>query len=142
MAIIQKFDLQKGLIFVVWQGTVTAQEWFRYAHKLTSDSTWTTASRVLADLLSVQSTSSIQNQEIDQAVEIFSANRAGLVGKKLAVLARDEFGKARRFGEYLSHFGTSSVVFNNLDTACLFLGMDILYAYRMLDSMHGQSQSD
>jgi len=140
MGILQRFDPQKGIVFVVWDGRVTAEEWLRYAQKLVSDPAWASTPRILADLLSVKDTSSIHNAEIEHTVEIFSANPRALRGKKLAVIARDEFGKARHFEDLLMHFGVSSVVFNNLDTACLFLGMDVLHAYRMLDTMRQQLQ--
>jgi len=140
MGILQRFDPQKGIVFVVWDGIVTAEEWLRYAQKLVSHPDWAGTPRILADLLSVKDTSSIHNREIEHVAEIFSANPRALRNKKLAVIAQDEFGKARHFEDLLMHFGVSSVVFNNLDTACLFLGMDVLYAYRMLDTMRQELQ--
>ncbi len=140
MGILQRFDPEKGIVFVVWDGVVTAQEWFTYAQKLASHPDWPATPRVLGDLLSVKDTSSIHNREIEHAVEIFSANPRALRNKKLAVIAADEFGKARHFEDLLTHFGVSSVVFNNLDTACLFLGVDMLHAYRTLDAMRQELQ--
>jgi hypothetical protein len=58
-------------------------------------------------------------------VSIFASNQAALANKRAAVVARDVFGKAGRFVNQMAHFGTSMVVFNNLDTACLFLGIDL-----------------
>jgi len=123
---------------VVWDGVVTAEEWFGYAQRLVSHPNWVSISRVLGDLLSVKDTSSIHNREIEHAAGIISANPRALRNKKLAVIARDEFGKARHFEALLMHYGVSSVVFNNLDTACLFLGVDMLHAYRTLDAMRQQ----
>ena len=142
MGILQRFDPQKGIVFVVWEGVVTAEEWFGYAQKLVSHPDWADTSRVLGDLLSVKDTSSIQNREIEHATQIFSANPRALRNKKLAVIAGDEFGKARHFEDLLMHFGVSSVVFNNLDTACLFLGVDMLHAYRTLDTMRQELQRE
>jgi hypothetical protein len=128
MAIIQHFDPQKNLFIVVWHGTVTADEWFQYATRLTSHPAWSMTPRLLADLQFAQDTSTIGFEEIANAVRIFSGDRSALVGKQIAVVARDQFGKARRFGDLIAPFGVALVVFNNVDTACLFLGVDKGYA--------------
>lgn len=141
MSIIQRFDEQKSVVFVVWEETVTAEQWFGYIPRLTSNESWTRMSCLLADLLPVQDTSSIRIAEIDRAAEIFASNRKALRGKKVAVLAGDEFGRARYFGDLLTRFGVLLVVFNNLDTACLFLGIDLMYAYRTLDAMRQHMQT-
>ena len=138
MAILQRFDEQKGNVFVVWKGVVTAEEWFSKAERLASHPRWPGTPRVLADLLPVTDTSSIQEQEIEHAAGIFARNWKSLRGKKVAVLAKDEFARARYFADLLVRFGFSMVVFNNLDTACLFLGIDVVYAYRELDELRRQ----
>jgi hypothetical protein len=125
MAIIQHFDEPKNVFFVVWQGTVEAAQWFHYAAKLTSHPSWSTTPRILADLQFVRDASTIGNEEIARAVQIFSSDRKALAGKQIAVVARDQFGKARYFGDLVARFGVALVVFNNLDTACLFLGLDV-----------------
>ncbi len=136
MSIIQKFDEQKRVVFVVWAETVTTEEWFGYISRLVSNQAWSRTPCLLVDLLPVRDTSSIGNAEIDRATEIFASDSKALRGKKVAVLARDEFGRARYFGDLVARLGVSLIVFNNLDTACLFLGLDLIYAYQALDEMH------
>jgi hypothetical protein len=122
-------------VFVVWKGTVTAETWFRYIPRLVTHRAWSATPNLLADLLSVEDTSSIRNEDMAHAVELLTANAKDLRGRRLAVLAQDEFGKARYFGTLLARFGISLVVFNHLDTACLFLGLDTNYAFRNLHEM-------
>ena len=138
MAIIQYLDEDKKLFFVVWHGTVEADEWFHYAAKLTSHPAWSTTPRLLADLRFVRDTSTIGDEEIARAGYIFAKERNGLAGKQLAVVARDQFGKARRFGDLIARFGVALVVFNNLDTACVFLGVEEGYAASRLHEMRKQ----
>lgn len=138
MTIIQRFEKQKRIIFVMWDGSVTAKQWFQYAERLVSHPTWKSTPRLLADLRSVEDTSTIGNEAMDHAVNIFTAERAGLTGKKIAVIAGDAFGKASRFGGLLSSYGVSLVVFNVLETACVYLGVDVTYANQVLDDMREQ----
>ena len=142
MSIIQHFDPQKKMFFVVWLGTVEADEWFQYAAKLTSHPAWSTTPRILADLQFVRDTSTIGNEEIARAVQIFSNDRKALATKQIAVVARDQFGKARHFGDLVARFGVALVVFNNLDTACLFLGLDVSYASQRIHELRSKLQKE
>ena len=138
MGIVQHFDPSKGLAFIVWDGSVTAEEWFIAARNLISNPAWIQASRVLADVRSAVDTSTIRDAEIARAVEILSADPSALRSKRLALIARDAFGKARQFAQLISRFGISAVVFNSLDTACLFLGMEAAEAYQVLEGIRRQ----
>ena len=138
MGIVQHFDQNKGVAFIVWDGAVTAEEWFIAAHNLVSNPAWMQTSRVLADLQSVVDTSTIGDAEIARAVEILSANPSALRGKRVAMIARDAFGRARQFGQLIAGLGTSAVVFNNLDTSCLFLGLEASEAHRVFEGIRQQ----
>ena len=141
MGIIQQFDKEKGLFFIVWDGVVTSDDWFKSAQRFASDPAIFTTARGLADLRTVEDTSSIQREAIEQASDIFSADVTVLRGKRLAVVARDEFGKARYFGDRLGRFGASLVVFNNLDTACIYLEIDLMYASGKLEELRERLRS-
>lgn len=142
MPIVQKFEETKRAVFVLWEGVVTAEEWFSYLPRLLKHNAWNATSSLLADLLWVRDTSSIGDQEMAHAVEILLTSRTALRGKKMAVLAQDQFGKAKRFGELLAPFGVFFVVFNDLDTACSFLDIDTILAYRNLDEMRQNIKLD
>lgn len=140
MTIIQHFDARKDTVFVVWVGTVTPQDWFSKAENLASHPLWAKSMRLLADVRSVQDTSSISVADMQHVIQILTRDPSPLKGKRLAILARDQFGRARQFSHMIGRFGISSVVFNNLDTACLFLGMDTAYAYQTLVDVHQQAE--
>ena len=142
MSILQYFDQEKGVAFTVWSGTVTPEHWFPKAKIFTEHPAWPRTTRVVADLLSVQDASSIGIPDLEHAVEIFSAEPSLLAGKRMAIVAQREFDKARHFGQLMGRFGMSVLVFNNLDTACLFLGLDAAYVYRALASIHKQLDSE
>jgi SpoU rRNA methylase family enzyme len=117
---------------------VTPEHWFPKAKSFAEHPAWPRTKRVLADLLSVQDTSSIGIPDLENAVKIFSAEPSLLAGKRMAIVAQKEFDKARQFGQLMGRFGMSVLVFTNLDTACTFLGLDTAYAYPMLADLHKQ----
>lgn len=135
MGIIYSCDRQIGVIFVVWDGEVTWDEWREQIHKLMADPDWPSISRLIADLQTVTNTSTMGSAEVDEAASIFGSRLADMARKRVAVIARDEFGKANLFGDLLSHFGVSLVVFNSLDTACLFLGIDLSDTHQRLQEL-------
>ena len=136
MSILHRSDGQRGIIYVVWDGRVTWEEWSKQIHIVMADPAWQKAPYILADLRSVTDTSSISIQELDQAISFFATDPAALKVKRGAVIARDEFGKARHFADRVSRYGTSLLIFNSLDTACLFLGLDLLETSHILESIH------
>ena len=141
MSIIQHIDQQKNTGFVIWDGEVSAEQWFQYAQKLVAHPAWPTTIRFLADVRTVHDISTIHDPEIERVVEIFSASAGSLTGKKVAIVAREMFGRARRFTNATSRLGVSAVVFNNIDTACLFLGIDATYASQGLQQTREQMQA-
>jgi len=125
MGIIHLSDRQRGVSFIVWDGEVTWEDWLRHVNALVVDPDWPVIPRFIADLQSVSDTSTIGVQEVNRITDVFGANLETFTRKMSAVVARDEFRRAKRFGELIERFGTFSVVFNSLDTACIFLGIDL-----------------
>jgi hypothetical protein len=115
-------DKQKSIIFVVWDGRVTADD-------------WPNISRVIGDAQTASDTASIGEKEIERVAALFAAHPETVMKKRLAVLANDMFGRARKFSALLSRHGTSAVVFNQLDTACTFLGIDPIEAGETLEQI-------
>ena len=70
-------------------------------------------------------TSSMGTKEIEEAAAIFGSKLSAVAKKRVAVIAMEEFSKVKHFGDLISRFGTSMVVFNNLDTVCLYSGIDL-----------------
>ena len=135
MGILHSFDRARGVIYTVWDGPVTWLEWRQHASAIILEEDWQRSSRFIVDLRSVTDTSSITVEEVEQASALFTANQDVLSRKRGAVIARDEFRNARRFEDLIASSGLSMVVFNSLDTACLFLGLDVTEASLELDRL-------
>lgn len=96
---------------------------------------WATIPRLLLDLRSVTDTTTIGEPEMRQALAQLDADRQILAGQRNAILAGREFSKASRYSRLAEHYGMDAVVFNNLDTACLFLNINVQQASHILDEL-------
>lgn len=142
MGILHQYDGQRGVLHIVWDGIVTWRDWSKQIENVTGDPLWRSSQRFLADLRSVTDTSTIGPAEVDEAVKLFSADRDSLTHKRGAIIALQEFGRARRFADLLTRFGSSVVIFNNIDTACLFLGLDVAETNRLLEGLRRQLRDE
>ena len=124
MGIIHECDKQKSITYIVWDGKVAWDDWLQHVEGLNADSDWSACSLFLADLQTVSDTSTIGEEAFEQAAALLGANPEIISRKRGAVVADDEFWRARLLGRLLSEFGTSTLVFNTLDIACSYLGLD------------------
>jgi hypothetical protein len=138
MGIMHSCDEQRGVVYIVWDGDVRWDEWQEHASALLMEPYWRQSSRFLVDLRSVTSTSLIGEEEVQKAQLYFNQNREMLLQKRGAVIASDEFRNAHNFAKLLSPSGMAMVVFNSLDTACIFLGLDHDETSRQLDGLRSQ----
>jgi len=138
MGITYQCDRAKNTIFIVWDGEVTADEWLAQAHKLMAEPDWPAITRLITDVGTVSNTASIGDQEIETVAALFRAHSGTTIKKRLAILANDLFGKARKFELQLSRFGLLVVVFNQLQTACLFLNIDPTETEQTLEGLRSK----
>ena len=129
-------DRKANLGCVLWEGTVTAEEWLAHMRTMTAEPDWPVMTRVLCDLRSVADVSSIGDAEITQAVALYSLAPGNLASKRAAVAASEAFRKASAFQTAIARFGLSVIVFNTLDTACIYLGVDAAFANEVLAGLH------
>ena len=135
MGIIHLCERQENVIFVVWDGAVTGGEWLAHARSLLVEPEWPIISRFIVDLRTVSNTESIGDEEIEQAVAIFTADPGIVAEKRVAIVATEEFRKAKRFVELVARFSSTIVVFNTLDTACMFLGISLVETRKTLEDL-------
>lgn len=127
---------------MVWDGAVTWQEWQDHASALMLESNWKQSSRFLVDLRSVTNTSSINEEQVQQAQLLFQQNLDNVFGKRGAILATEEFRNAHDFARLIASTGISMVVFNGLDTACIFLGLDLVETNRELEQLRSKLRGE
>ena len=135
MGIKYRAHVEKQIIFVLWDGVITADEWFEHIDRLITDPLWPSISAMLVDLQSITDFSSIEEAEIEHAVALFNSVPDSLSNKKVAVVAGNAFWKSRRFGQLVSPFGPSVIVFNDMSTACVYMGIKPTEALKAIQQL-------
>jgi len=135
MGIKYRADVEKQIIYVVWDGVVSADVWFEHIEKLIADPLWSSISIMLVDLHTARDLTSIQEPEIEHAVALFSSVPISLSQKRVGIVAGNAFWKSRRFSELVSPFGPSVIVFNALSTACVYLGINAMEALKAIQEL-------
>ena len=142
MGITYRVDHEKRIIFVVWDGVVTAEDWFRNIERLIADPAWPSISSILADLRTVTTMSSIEEAEIEHAITLFKTDPFSLFRKKVGIVASEVFAKSLQFAELISRFGPTVIVFNDMQTACLYLDVNIEEALKVLQELRLRLRAD
>ena len=135
MGILYVCDRQQDIIYIVWDGKVTGDDWLNHAAKLLAEPDWSHISHMITDARTAFDTASIGDKEIKAAAVLFAAHAETLVKKKVAIVANDLFGRAIKLEAQVSRLGVSVVVFNSVDTACIFLNIDPTDARQRLEQL-------
>ena len=135
MGIKYRVHVEKKIVFVAWKGVVTADVWFEHIKKLIADTHWPSISAMLVNLQSITDVSSIGEAEIQHAVALFHSIPEALSNKRIAAVAGDAFWKSRRFGQLIAPYGPSVLVFNDMSTACIYLGIKLTDATKAIQEL-------
>lgn len=142
MGIAYRSNVGNGLSVSVWDGDVTPQQRVDRISVLGSDPEWGASGLILTDLTGVSAASRPKADDIADAAEQFLAQVAGRVSQaKWAIVADHAFDEARDFGERIESEVPRVIVFNNLDTACSWLGTDAAVARESVASLRQEIRS-
>ena len=111
------------LIVTVWNGLVTAAEWADTVQSQVADRNHSLSTRRLTDARTADSSNITED---DVAVISASYGRSGvaLSGVKLAIVANEGWETAQQVETSMNNLGVTTVVFSDVHTACLWLGVD------------------
>ena len=138
MSITYSIDEDLGMVFVLWDGTVTAAEWLTHVRRLTADARWPT-SRALSDLRSARLDSSIDDAVLREAAGLFGSHHQ-IDRLKTAIVAGDAYEQARVFEDVIARHRALVIAFNSLKPACDWLGIDVAAADEALASLRRSPQ--
>ena len=126
MSILYEIDKQMEATFVVWDRRVSAQDFLNHANRLSSDANWPPPARLhLSDLRRASLDASMHEANLAQAASIYGRQPDKLVNMKVAIVASHEFERAVAFERLMERYGPRVIVFNQLETACSWLGIDV-----------------
>ena len=138
MSIAYRINQERGVAFVVWDGLVTADEWLAHVRRLLADADWPPDGRLhLSDLRTATPDASIDEVVLKQAADLFGPQVANL---RAAIVAGDAFEKAGIFERLITRYRPFVFVFNTLNPACGWLGIDVADAQRTLESLRAQAR--
>jgi len=135
MGIKYRLHVEKKIIFVAWKGVISADEWFEHIQRLITETHWNSITAMLVNLHSITDVSSIGEAEIQHAVGLFNSMPHALSNKRIAAVAGDAFWKSRRFGQLIAPYGPSVLVFNDMSTACIYLGIKLTNATKAIQEL-------
>jgi len=142
MAIIQLLDRPKNIIYIVWDGDTTAEKWLDQARQLVAQPDWRAISRLIADVHTAANPDTIGDKAMEAVAALFGTQLETVRKKRIAVLASDLFGRTRTLSTLLAPLGVSMVVFNHLDTACTFLGINPADTQQTLEQLRLKLRSE
>ena len=140
MSIVYRVDQEQGVAFVVWDGVVTAGEWLAHVRRLLADAASPPdGRRHLSDLRTATPDASIDEAVLKQAADLFGTHPR-VANLRVAVVAGDAFEKAGIFERLITKYQPFVFVFNTLNPACGWPGIDVADAQRTLESLRTQAR--
>jgi hypothetical protein len=124
MSIAYEINKDMGATCVVWDRTVNAEQFLAQANRLSSDANWPPLERRhITDLRSAFLDASMNDATLEQVADIYGCQPGRLANMKIAIVAHHGFERASAFERMLMRYGPRVVVFNQVNTACTWLGM-------------------
>jgi len=125
MGIAYRCDSATGLSVEVWDGEVSAEQARQHVEQLAADPQWSESRRLVTDLTSMAAESRPTPEQIAGLADAFLQELAYLVGDvKWSVIADRAFDDVLGFGAHIKHEVRRMIVFNNLATASVWLGIE------------------
>jgi hypothetical protein len=143
MGIAYRCDSATGLSVEVWDGDVTPDEARRHIQTLAADPQWSASRRIVTDLTSLSAESRPTAEQLSGLADAFLQQLAYLVGGvKWSVIADRAFDDALGFGARIKHEVRRMIVFNNLTTASVWLGLDASDVQPVIDALRQQIRNE
>jgi hypothetical protein len=134
VSISYRLDKQRGVTCAVWDGLVTADIFLAHARRLLADPDWPPGGRHLSDLRTAQLDESLDDVALKTVADLYGTHpKIGTM--RVAVVAGEFFEKAGVFERYIARHRPFLFVFNSLNPACSWLGLDANEIDPILDEL-------
>ncbi len=125
----------------MWHDDVTSDEWREHFDAVVADPEYPPGRAILADLSRARGFPSITDSAVAEMASYHNARSESLANMRLAVVPNGGWQKAREFERELSIPALDVVVFNEVDNACTWLGLEHERVRKILSEMHEQLSS-
>jgi hypothetical protein len=142
MSIVYAIDHKKGITYVLWEGVIKPGEVQAHIERLHADPEWPPPGRLqLVDLRSLVGGDRTEPEKLKEAAGLFGERPEKIKKMKMAFVASDAFTKSTLFQGFMEAYPISVIVFNGLDTACLWLGINATEAGCVMDELRSKAKS-
>ena len=114
----------RKLALVAWDGVVSRDEWFAHLQRMLADPDYAPMQFQITDLRHASLSATISSVEIQAMVDLIAGQRGRLSIARVAIVAGDEWARPRIAEAALESISVTAIVFNDLTTACMWLGVD------------------
>ena len=142
MGIAFRVDEPGGVSVSVWAGEVTSNQALAHVAALAAAPGWGAGGRILTDLTAVASTSLPDREQVSELARRFVDQLdARTRPAKWAVIANASFNRAAQFGEEIGEEGRRLIVFFDLASACIWLGVDLDTIRPVIEHLREEARS-
>ena len=125
----------RKLAIVVWDGLVTWGVWREHLQRMLLDPAWVPMESQISDLRRSTVDQSITIAQIQEMVSLFAAQRQRSALKRVAIVAGNQWEKPKQAEGALPAVSVLPIVFNDLSTACIWLGAEVGEVERDIDQL-------
>lgn len=124
MGISTRYVESDDVLVIVWDGAVSLGQWEEVARvQLSDESTWRQGRRRLIDLTTFVP-SELNTTDVAHIVALTRARIRSVAGRRQAIVAPSAWDLAREFAHQSEQLGATTIVFDRIDPACAWLGID------------------
>jgi hypothetical protein len=126
MGIRYQIDKAKGITFELYEGPISAEEYFEHILKMAADPDWPGHRNIqLVDMRKRSLDKLIDKASLDKAADIIINLWSKPAKLKVIIVATDAYMSSSALKHLMFKFPLRVTVFNNLTIACDFLDIDL-----------------
>jgi hypothetical protein len=142
VGIAYRVDQSTGVSVSVWAGHVTFDAAMGHVAELRGTPEWGAGGRILTDLSGVPASALPDPDQVDKLASAFRDLIDGRTQQaRWAFVANAAFMRASQFGEAIHDEVRSALVFFELASACIWLGVDRDAVRTAIDSLRAEAQA-
>jgi hypothetical protein len=123
MPIFYRIYADYNCVLKVWVGEVTMETWYAVERRIMEDPDLPRRYKLLIDVRKAGDIN-VSEQDVKGLADFYQDYSDQIKGVQVAILAGDEFDKARLYEKTVQPLGMNVIAFANFDTACLWLNLD------------------
>lgn len=127
---------QGALVLELWTGTISHGELLAHERQHLRDSSIAYGASVLAD--AVGASFETMPEAVHELTDLYRRSAENLrVGKAAILVNESAYDRARLYEKQAIDLGVRMILFNTLDVACAWLGIDVEAARKELEQLRG-----